>query len=477
MKNLGKIILFLTLFFTTINAGVTASVEPKKIYSGEEATYILSVTGEDIKRPIINSICGSDVISTSSMTSIKSINLSYEKIYTLSYKFVPRKSCVIDNVEIEIDSKMQKPNAVSVDVKPIAQDLNADFLLSLETSKTELYVGEPFELTLLLKQKRDANAVDSKFIAPDFKGFWIKGQSKPQRGEEGEYITTKIIFKLAPQRVGRLSISPAKIKIASRVGVNQWGTLIPQVKWRTYYSEELTIETLALPNGAKIIGDFTIATKVKSRNINVNEAVNVTVEVLGNGNLEDILSFKPYVQDVNIFEENIVVEGNKLSQKLAFVSDRDFTIPAFKLEYFNTQTQRVEIITTKPIAIKVNGSKEATQELKIKRETPSVEVPKEVRVESSPLFEINNMLILGVFVGGLIIGMGLMSLKSYMPTTTEKKFNLKDEKLLLVKLLPFKDDKDVWSLIERIEKNLYTQSKEALDKKLLKEVIKRYSIS
>ena len=59
----------------------------------------------------------------------------------------------------------------------------------------------------------------------------------------------------------------------------------------------------------------------------------------------------------------------------------------------------------------------------------------------------------------------------------EKTFSIKDPKILLVKLMPFSDDADVQSLVDVLEKNLYSNAKLELDKKLLKECLKKYSIS
>ena len=294
MKNLGKIILTLFLIQITAFASVTASVDSNVVYNGELVTYRLSMSGNEIEKPVITQICGNDILSTSSQTSIEMINGGYERKYTLSYQFMPQKSCEIAPVEVKVDGKIEKANKVSFTLKKGEQDVNAEFTLSLDTPKKELYVGEPFELTMLLKQKRDAQAVDSKFDAPDFKGFWVKNETKPVRSDDGALITTKVIYTLAAQRDGNLSSTPAQLKIASRVNTrDMWGSFSPNLKWRSYFSNELAVVAKPLPNGATIIGDLKITAVADKTEINQNEAVNVTLEVLGSGNLEDIKSFKP----------------------------------------------------------------------------------------------------------------------------------------------------------------------------------------
>jgi hypothetical protein len=481
MKNLGKnLFLFCLLLSSTIYASVVARVGPAVVYSGETATYTLTIQGSDVKKPVINDICGNDIVGTSSQTSIEMVNLNYKKSYTLSYEFVPKKSCIVEPVSVEVDGKTEHSNSVKVVVKPAVQDKNAPFILSLKASKKDLYVGEPFKLDLELKQNKRAAVVDSKFIEPDFKGFWVKHKSGATRTETPEYIITHASYTLAPQREGNLTIPPAQLRIATRAtSRDMWGSFMPQIKWRSYYSNSLNIHAKPLPNNAKIVGSFTISAVADRDEITPNEAVNVTVKVQGDGNLEDIGSFKPYIDGVNVFAEKIEIKGNTLTQKLAFVSDRDFTIPSFKLAFFNLKTKRVEQITTKPIQIKVKGSPKQTQNLKIEKATPQKLVMKKApSLESESSMQINSIFVIIAFILGLIIGAALIYFKPFKIAKREKKLNIKDEKLLLLKLLPYKDiDEDVRKIITVLEGNFYGENKETVDKKLLKEILKKYDIS
>jgi len=476
MKNLGKIIILLTFLLSSLNASVIARVNPNDVFAGDTTTYVLTIIGSNVKKPIISNICGNEITATGSQTSIESINGSYKKSYSLSYQFTPKKTCSVDVVAVEIDGKVEYSNRVDVNVLPRTQDLNGDFLLEFESSAQELFIGEPFSLTLLLKQKRGAQIVDNKFIAPEFKGFWLKSESKPQRTQDAEYLTTKVVYELAPQREGNLSIKAAELKIASRVNVNNWTNRSPQVRWRTYYSNIVDLKVKALPQNVKIIGDFTIKASVDKKEVNPNDAINVSIEIEGLGNFEDIESFKPFIPDVNIFDEKIKLLKNKLSQKIVFVSEQDFIIPSFELKYFDVNTQKVKTIQTQSIEIKVNGHVEK-KELSVARNTETA--LKTVEVDKNVLVEKNNYLYISLaFVLGLIIGILVMLLKRKVFSKNRKTFDVKDEKVLLVKLMPYKDsDKDVEDLVRVLENNIYSKEKVTLDKKKLKEVIKKYDIS
>jgi hypothetical protein len=477
MKNLGKIVILLSLLTSAVFATVTAKVEPRDIYAGDSATYSLTITGSNVKKPELLEICGNDITASSSQTSIVSINGSYKKTYTLSYQFTPKKNCTIAPTKVEIDSKEELSNSVKVTIKPRSQDFKADFVLSFVAPKKELYIGEPFELTLLLKQRRGAEAVDSKYIAPDFKGFWIKSQKEEQRVEKGDFTITKVVYKLAPQREGTLHIQPAALKIAQRTGVNNWGSFRPQVRWRTYYSNPIDISAKPLPNGVKIVGDFKLNAKVEKKIVNPNEPVNLEVTVKGDGNLEDIESFKPYLNSVNIFDEKIVVNKNILTQKLVFVGDSNFTIPSFSLKYFDLKTKKVKILKTAPIKITVKGNA-LKKELKIQRDEPAVKVVKADDTKTVTVEKTNYLYVALAFFIGLIVGVFIMILKGAKRSSKNVKIDMKDEKMLLIKLLPFKDiDSEVATMIEVLENNIYSKEKKQVDKKLLKEMIKKYDIS
>jgi len=358
MQNLGKLLIASVLIPNAIYAGVVASVDYATVTVGETVTYSLKVVGADIQRPILDTICQSNVVSTSAQTNIEMINGNYTKSKVLSYQFVPRKSCVIEPKSVVVNGDVETTQAIKIVVKPATQDLNADFLIELTTNKKDVYVGEPFELILLLKQKHRARVVDSKFIPPKLKGFWIKEELKPQRYNEGEFGVTKVVYKLSAQREGSLQITPAQVAIATRTSKrDRWGSFLPQVKWKSYFSNELKMSVNAIPNGVTLIGDFSINATVDKKSIDANEAVNVTIVVAGSGNLEDIGTFKPSINGVSVFDEKPQVNATVFRQKIALVGDNNFLVPAFKVKYFSLKSRTVKEISSKEIQITVKDAK------------------------------------------------------------------------------------------------------------------------
>ncbi|MCF6331385.1 MAG: BatD family protein [Sulfurimonas sp.] len=471
MKNLGKLLIFLILFPHVIYAGVKASVNATSVEVGEVVTFSITLSGDGIKRPRITTLCGEDVIATGSRTNIQMINNSVKKSQTLTYKFMPQKTCEIKPIEINIGGKTELTSKINIEVKEQIISPNSDFILIIEPSKKELYVGEEFEISLLFKQRLDVEVLDNDFTPPNMQGFWIKSETEPIRYKEDNYTITKLVYKVAPQREGALKIKKAKMRVATRSRIqDSWGSWIPNLKWRSYFSNEIDIQVKALPQNIKIVGDFSIEVSVDKLTLNANEAVNVNIKVVGKGNLEDIENFKPQILGVSVFEEDIKIKDTTLSQKMAFISDRDFTIPPFSIKYFDLKTKKIKTITTKAIDIDVIDEKKV-EELVVKKD-------EEVAVlTSSNNKEISIITAIIIFLVGLLSGAGLMLLKPFKKSKKIQKLNTKDEKALLMKLLAYKDDKEVQEMIDIIERNLYSDEKVDLDKKVLKELIKSLECS
>ena len=472
MKNLGKI-LFIFLLPIYLFASINATVSSTDVTKGEVVTLNLNITGEDIKQPNIDSICGYDVLSTSSQTNITMVNGDYKKKYILSYNFMPLSSCTIKPIKVKVGSKEFITKSINIKVGEQKVDKNSDFILSLIPEKKDLFVGESFKVDLVFKQKQGAGAVDSRFEEPKFNGFWVKKQSKQITYKDGNYNVIKITYTLSAQREGKLSILPAKISIAKRVNTQDaWGMFIQNVKWKTYFSNSIDVDVKPLPEGVKYIGDFTISAKVDKTTIKQNEALNLLLTIKGDGNLEDMQGFKPSIDGVTVYDEKISIQDGKLTQKMAFISDKDFTIPPFILKYFDIKTKKIKTISTKDIKVKLVQTK-VNKPLIVKKEDRSEKVQKQ---NISQTDGISMIYAVGIFFIGIIVGIVLMLSKPWSFSKTQNKVNIKDEKLLFVKLLPYKEDTRVQNILDILEKNIYSSQKQKIDKKILKEILKEYNI-
>jgi hypothetical protein len=358
--------------------------------------------------------------------------------------------------------------------KAFAKKENSRYILELRSEKKDVFVGEPFDVTLLFKEKKVSSMAYAKFFAPDFKGFWKENVTKPIKFTDGYYRVTKVVYTVTAQRVGKLNIKPAIVKVATRdhaeaFAVSKHFSSI----WKSYFSNELNIDAKALPSGVNLVGDFTINATADKSEINSTEATNVLVIIEGNGNLEDVKTLKPYIDGVTIFDEKVVVANNKLSQKMAFVADEDFIIPPYSIKYYDPKTKKIKTISTQEIMVKVKANR-AKKELTIKRQEKkkSVNTPQQINKNS-----ISYICVLLSLAVGLFFGIIIMVLKPWKFFVKEKTLDIKDQRVLLMKFLPFRSDNEVQKAVDIFEKNIYSNEKTEIDKKVLKEIIKKYDIS
>jgi hypothetical protein len=178
---------------------------------------------------------------------------------------------------------------------------------------------------------------------------------------------------------------------------------------------------------------------------------------------------------VSIFDEKVDVSGDRLTQKIAFVSQKDFVIPAITLKYFNPKTKEIKTIQTKEFKIDVvEVDAKLDKPLNIKRQD---NLSQGTQVETNYTKELPLVWALVVFTLGVVVGVVIMLFKSSVKKDKKKSFDIKDEKMLLVKLLAYEEDPEVKEMMRKLEANIYADKKEHIDKKELKNLLKRLGIA
>ena len=486
MKNLGKASIFLLIATLSYAAGVVAKVDRTNVTLGERLVLNLHVEGDNIEEPQIGKICDSEVLSTSHSTNMQIINGSYSKAQVLSYAFMPTKSCRIDPIAVKIDGKYYSSEPIDITVSAMTVSKDSPFILEMESEKSDVYVGEPFKVSITLKQRHNAEAVDSKFLPPQMKNFWIKEQQQGRRFEQGDYSITKITYIMAAQRSGVQHLGRTQLQVAQRShSRDAWGQWFPKLQWRSYFSNELDINVKALPQGVDLVGDFSVALEVDKQKVDASEAVNVVLRVSGSGNFEDIGSLKPHIDGVSVYEEDPNIKAyleqdeykGVWSQKMALVADNDYTIPVIKVRYFDPKTGQIKTVQTDPLTIHVNKAT-AKKEEKVTIERPTEEAS--AVVQPAPQIQSASQLplpwwaiaLLGMFAGAALSLLPWRRLalkksaKSKMPAGDKAALNL---------LLRHLDDNEAAQMAAALERKLYEGDQTPIDKTALKKLLKRYT--
>ena len=197
MRNiLGRLITLILIPVWLIASNVQVSVDKREVTRGDTVTFTISAEGENIDFPVINSIDGFPILGTAQRSNISIINGNITKSLSKSYTFAPMKDVTIPSFELKIDGKSYKTEPIKVKVTKVAvSSTGSDAILTMSTDKREVHVGEPVNLTVTLKYRRDKNYVESQIESPQFSNFWIKQVGNVQEYVEGNYIVKKVKFK------------------------------------------------------------------------------------------------------------------------------------------------------------------------------------------------------------------------------------------------------------------------------------------
>ena len=102
---------------------------------------------------------------------------------------------------------------------------------------------------------------------------------------------------------------------------------------------------------ALILGNFTINVKEDDKNVKAYEPYHLDVNISGEGNFENIQPIEYKIDGVKIFSQKPILEviptsegyKGQWTQKFAFVGNKDFTIPAVTMEYYDSTLKRLDI--------------------------------------------------------------------------------------------------------------------------------------
>jgi hypothetical protein len=468
MKSPGSLV-FLWLLGAALHASVTASLDTNLAKKGEAVTLMLRVEGKKITMPSIGSICGVRVESHERRTVLESSEGAFQKAEIYSFKFRPSADCVIEPIAVEVDGteSFSQPLRLKVDGDSSKEDTGV--AVKLRSSKKELYVGEPFELELIVRKPETEKMVVST-AAPEMEHLWIKKVFKTDYMKEGGYSVATTRYLLAPQQAGSLRIYPAEVKVASgHKSIDAWGNARRERSWESFYSNALELKVKPLPENVDLVGYFSIELAVDTNEVKAKEPLTAELTVRGMGNFEDIPAFKPLINGVELFGAEPILEtngeGTKESwhQKLTFIGERSFTIPPVILDYFDPKEKRVKRVQTQPIAIHVTGANIEAAPIK------------SADVQQSRGLTMGWAVMIYLFGALSTVVFYLLPWRRWLERVSEpRQIREGDDRRALMILLMHREKPDVQEIIEKLEERLYGGKEVAIDKKELKRVLKRY---
>lgn len=264
-----------------------------------------------------------------------------------------------------------------------SDDLSSNLFMKLFVDKKNTVVGE--QVIATYKLYINAHVLDLAAGKPVFNGFFTQEiDIDPNVGIKSEHINGKTFrvatikkFVLTPQQTGELEVPQLDVRLAVRVQEQKRGRSIFDQMFGSYRNIKVdlksnaeTITVSPLPaqgqpgdfNGA--VGTFTVSATTDRTEVNVNEAVNLTITIQGKGNIE--LVGEPDIDFPGDFEtyepktrQNIAVNGSGSSGAKTFeyvLIPRyagDFELEPYSFSYYEPVSKTYKRTTSGPIELNV----------------------------------------------------------------------------------------------------------------------------
>lgn len=471
-KMVGRIIICLIFCTNVVFGAAFSSVDKNEFELGEEVSITIEATGDEIVFPQISNIAIFGVQKSSKSTQAIVSNGKNLKNIKMSYTINPTISFVVPEFIVKIDGVNFKTVPIAVAKKSLqVSSKNDDLDLRLEIAKEKLYVGEPVLASLIFGHKKDLNIVKSELKPLKIENFKIYEQNGTKVTEIENRKIERYDFLLVPEKSGNYEIENQLINVVHKDSRNYF-TIRKKI-----YSQNKFLEVLPLPNGVKLLGDFSLKVDVERFEVESNKPVNLTIQIDGFGNINEIEPFYFELKNVmsHISKPQItssIKDGKfygKFVQKISLVAENDFEIAPFELKFFNPNTNNVETIASKPLKIRIIAPDKELENIQI-AQTPQIITLEETSVAKKFLFVAFGMIF------GIVLNYVLLKFKKIrqkipqFPIVLQIK-KAKSDKQLYDLLLPYASNEDVTKFIQTLEQNIYFGAKHKIDKNQLCEIL------
>jgi hypothetical protein len=260
-------------------------------------------------------------------------------------------------------------NAPSVD----GAVFDPDVFLRTVVDKRDPYVGEQVTVTVYLYTTVGGQPQLSR--EPTTDGFWVHdllGPSRPNRPERqmvhGIPFRVYVLRRVAafPLRTGELRIGAPELRLEQ---TSVFGMMRGRGAALERLGVPITLDVKPLPDPAPpgaVVGNYTMEAAVDRTSASVGDAVTLTVNVRGTGNLNDVRVSVPSIPGVRVLEPEIDdrlsstsdLVGGERSMRFLLIAEApgDVTIPALTLPYFDPQTRTYGATETAPMTLTITGA-------------------------------------------------------------------------------------------------------------------------
>ncbi len=495
MKKLFKLFTIYYVLFSALNAAsVEAILSNDEIVQGNMAQLKIVAHGNRAAFPNITEIAGSKVLGKhqSSNNSISYINgkMTTDRSTSLVLTFAPQKDMTIPSYSVNIDGTVYKtaPLKLKVVKANAPQVANSNkFSLQLRANKTSVLVGEPLVVTVFFSVSKNVRlSQNPEYTKPDFNGFFVKELGNEKSYMQGNYQVTELGYLLVPKQEGNFTVGPAtaKVGLVDTSRRDMFGRFFGTV-WRPIASNTLEIKVKPTPQDTDLIGSFTLKSRIDKNQVKANKPVNLTIEIKGEGNLEDF-EFPAYeIDGVTLYSDDAKIETEVTNNQLkshyvktfVFIADHDFTIPARSISVYDTKENKVVTleIPSYDISVEADSNSKAVSTTGSTPEEGIVQtnLKQQENQQKSQVKKEQNVA-WWMLIVSFVFGMFIMYIGKLLPQFKRKPNPFKEEEALKILYGHMSEDKAVEEMVRKLYARKNGDKSVQIDKKELKAMVERF---
>lgn len=380
---LGTSCLLVPIVYAQDGVSFTASVDKTTLSLDDQLTLTLTVEGQmhSVPEPTLPSLEGFQVYSSGRSQQFSLVNGQFSASVAFNYILQPMivGKHTIGSAVITLDGQIYRTQPIGVEVlegrvptptppeqAPAAgappQLAGQDLFVEAVVDKDEAYIGEQVTFTFRFYQGVELFGAELRYSKPETTGFWTEDlppQNQYYQTVAGRrYLVTEVKRGLFPTAVGAQTVGPASLHIK--------GFFSSQ----TLETDPLTVQALPLPQEGRpadfggAVGQYQVTAWLDKSEAAVNEPVTLSFKVSGTGNVQTVLEpLWPELESFRSYEaksttstsiENYRIQGEKTLEKLFIPKEAgQYTIPPFRLTYFDPEAGAYRTPETEPLALTV----------------------------------------------------------------------------------------------------------------------------
>ena len=401
-----SIIWLLIINLSVFSQSITARINRSTVSVGDnfQVTFDIEGDGSNFSAPSFENF---GVLSgPNKSSSMQWVNGEFSSSLSYSYilKAMNEGEFSIEPASVKFKSNVVQSQSIKVRVLPSRQQSSAqpstatqskpnpqvtskeskeDLFLKLYVDKKQVFVGEQIIATYLLYM--NTQIVNYASSRPVFNGFYAQELEVDPSGSlvnetiNGKQYTVATMKKvvLTPQKSGEITVPSLDMEMVIRVAEKQQRRSMFDQFFGSYKnvkvevkSNEEKINVSRLPTQGQprdfigAVGEFKLNTNLDRTEVGVNEAINLTVNISGKGNLE--LISLPKIEFPNDFETydpktkqdiSVTAAGTKGKRTFEYVLiprfAGEFKLKPVSFSYFDPKTKSYKQLSSESITLNV----------------------------------------------------------------------------------------------------------------------------